>query len=33
MKIFLWLTQAPNTLMQISRNKGVTNMASRKNGS
>ncbi len=24
LEIFLWLTQAPNTPMQISRNKGAT---------
>ncbi len=29
-KIFLWLTQAPNTVMQICRNKGATKKASRK---
>ncbi len=28
--IFLWLTQAPNTSMQISRNKGATKKASKK---
>ncbi len=28
-KIFLWITQAPNTVMQICRNKGATK-ASRK---
>ncbi len=26
----LWLTQSPNTSMQISRNKGATKKASRK---
>ncbi len=30
LEIFLWLTQAPNTSMQISRNKGATAKASRK---
>ncbi len=30
MKIFLCLTQAPNTAMQICRNKGATKKASRK---
>ncbi len=30
LKIFLCLTQAPNTAMQICRNKGATKMASRK---
>ncbi len=30
LEIFLWLTQAPNTSMQISRNKGATKKASRK---
>ncbi len=30
LEIFLWLTQAPNTLMQIFRNKGATKKASRK---
>ncbi len=30
LKIFLCLTQAPNTTMQICRNKGVTEKASRK---
>ncbi len=30
LEIFLWLTQAPNTSMQISRNKGVTKKASRR---
>ncbi len=30
LEIFLWLTQAPNTSMQISRNKGVTKKVSRK---
>ncbi len=30
LKIFLCLTQAPNTTMQICRNKGATKKASRK---
>ncbi len=30
LKIFLCLTQAPNTAMQICRNKGATKKASRK---
>ncbi len=30
LKIFLCLTQAPNTAMRICRNKGATNKASRK---
>ncbi len=30
LKIFLCLTQAPNTAMQICRNKGATTKASRK---
>ncbi len=30
LEIFLWLTQAPNTSMQISRNIGATITASRK---
>ncbi len=30
LKIFLWLTQAPNTSIQISRNIGATMTASRK---
>ncbi len=30
LEIFLWLTQAPNTSIQISRNKGATKKASRK---
>ncbi len=30
LEIFLWLTQAPNTSMQISRNIGATKNASRK---
>ncbi len=30
LEIFLWLTQAPNTSMQISRNKGATKKAARK---
>ncbi len=30
LKIFLCLTQAPNTALQICRNKGATNKASRK---
>ncbi len=30
LKIFLRLTQAPNTAMQICRNKGATNKACRK---
>ncbi len=30
LKIFLCLTQVPNTAMQISRNKGATIKASRK---
>ncbi len=30
LEIFLWLTKAPNTSMQISRNKGATKKASRK---
>ncbi len=29
-EIYLWLTQAPNTSMEISRNKGATKKASRK---
>ncbi len=33
LEIFLWLTQAPNTSMQISRNKEATKRASPKNGS
>ncbi len=30
LEIFLWLTQAPNTSMQILRNKGPAKKASRK---
>ncbi len=30
LEIFLWLAQARNTSMQISRTKGATNKASRK---
>ncbi len=30
LEIFLWLTQAPNTSMQMSRNIGVTMTVSRK---
>ncbi len=30
LKIFLWLTQPPNTSIQISRNNGATKKASRK---
>ncbi len=30
LKIFLFLTQAPNTAIQICRNKGATKKASRK---
>ncbi len=30
LEIFLWLTQAPNTSMQISRNTGATKKAYRK---
>ncbi len=30
LEIFLWLTQLPNTSMQMSRNKGATKKASRK---
>ncbi len=30
LEICLWLTQAPNTSMHISRNKGDTKKASRK---
>ncbi len=29
LEIFLWLTQSPNTLMQISRNKRTTKKSSR----
>ncbi len=29
-EIFLWLIQAPNTSMQLSRNKGATKKVSRK---
>ncbi len=30
LETFLWLTQVPNTSMQISRNKGATKKTSRK---
>ncbi len=30
LEIFVWLTQSPNTSMQISRKKGATKKASRK---
>ncbi len=30
LEIILWLTQAPNTSMQITRNIGATNKCSRK---
>ncbi len=30
LQIFFWSAQTPNTLMQISRNKGATKKASRK---